>query len=255
MYSDRYIAFVDILGFSSIVRQSEHDQTSKRFDALVGALTEIGSHHPSINESDDFQFQSFSDSVVMSSASTLTGLVQILSSISDLAIRLLKTSLLIRGAIAKGKLYHKQPVIFGPALLDAYSSEVNIAKFPRVVLSREVYEDFQKIAGGMKYPQVILAEDGPPYLHVFAKFRMLNEVAPTAEFLNSDEVLEAQFCRTAIQNLLDESIYQPSHYEKLLWLSIYWNSTVASQATGGTLKQILAPVSRRALDERLMMIR
>ena len=132
---------------------------------------------------------------------------------------------------------------------------MNIAKFPRVVLSREVYEDFQKIAGGMKYPQVILAEDGPPYLHVFAKFRMLNEVAPTAEFLNSDEVLEAQFCRTAIQNLLDESIYQPRHYEKLLWLSIYWNSTVVSQATGGTLRQILAPVSRRALDERLMMIR
>ena len=109
MYSDRYIAFVDILGFSNIVRQSEHDQTSKRFDALVGALTEIGSHHPSINESDDFQFQSFSDSVVMSSASTLTGLVQIMSSISDLTIRLLKTSLLIRGAIAKGKLYHRQP--------------------------------------------------------------------------------------------------------------------------------------------------
>jgi hypothetical protein len=255
MYSDRYIAFVDILGFSSIVRQSEHDQTSKRFDALVSTLTEIGSHHPSINESDDFQFQSFSDSVVMSSASTLTGLVQILSSISDLAIRLLKTSLLIRGAIAKGKLYHKQPIIFGPALLDAYNSEVNIAKFPRVVLMRKVYEDFQKIAGSMKHPQVLLAEDGPPYLHVFAKFRMLNEAAPTVEFLNSDEVLEAQFCRAAIQNLLDESIYQPSHYEKLRWLSIYWNSTVVSQATGGTLKQILAPVSRRSLDERLMMNR
>jgi len=79
---------------------------------------------------------------------------------------------------------------------------------------------------------------------------MLNEVAPTAEFLDSEEVLEAQFCRAVIQNLLDESIYQPSHYEKLRWLSIYWNSTVVYQATGGTLKQILAPVSRRALDER-----
>jgi hypothetical protein len=255
MYSDRYVAFVDLLGFSSIVRQSEHDQTSKRFDALVGALTEIGSHHPSLNASDDFQFQSFSDSVVMSSAPTPTGLVQILSSISDLAIRLLKTSLLIRGAIAKGKLYHKQPVIFGPALLDAYSSEVNIAKFPRIVISREVYEDFQKIAGGMKLPQVLLAEDGPPYLHVFAKFRMLNEAAPTPEFLDSEEVRETQLCRAAIQILLDGSIYQPSHYEKLLWLSIYWNSTVVSQATGGTLKPILAPVSRRALDEQRMLIR
>ena len=137
MYKNRYVAFVDILGFTAIVRATEHDAMPTRINALVKALAEIGSHHPSINESDDFQFQSFSDSTVMSSASTFTGLLQILYSISDLSIRLLQTGLLARGAIAKGNLHHDRPVIFGPAFLDAYDIEQKIAKYPRVVLSRE----------------------------------------------------------------------------------------------------------------------
>jgi hypothetical protein len=245
MYNERYVAFVDILGFSAIVRKTDHDTTPNRIDALVKALTEIGSHHPAINEGDDFQFQSFSDSIVMSSASTFTGLLHILHSISDLSIRLLRTGLLTRGGIAKGKLHHDQAVIFGPAFLDAYDIEENIAKYPRVILSREVYREFQKIASSMRIPQVLLAEDGPPYLHIFAHFTMLNEVSPTTDFLNSDEVLEAQACQRSIQNLLDDSIHEPSHYEKLRWLAIYWNSTVAIGGAGRALDMIVLPVSRK----------
>ena len=119
-----------------------------------------------------------------------------------------------------------------------------IAKYPRVVLSREVYKDFQKISSGLTTPQVLLAEDGPPYLHVFAPFRMLNEGTPTTDFLNSGEVLEAQACQRSIQNLLDESIHDPSHYEKLRWLAVYWNSTVAIGAAGRALEMIVLPINR-----------
>ena len=31
--------------------------------------------------------------------------------------------------------------------------------------------------------------------------------------------------RSAIQSLLEESIHNPGHYEKLRWLAILWNST------------------------------
>jgi hypothetical protein len=71
---------------------------------------------------------------------------------------------------------------------------------------------------------------------------MFNEVEPTIEFLNSPEVLDAQQCQQSIQNLLDASIYEPGHYEKLRWLAIYWNSTVASSA-GRALEPIRLPVS------------
>jgi hypothetical protein len=72
---------------------------------------------------------------------------------------------------------------------------------------------------------------------------MLNEGEPTIEFLNSPEVLDAQQCQRSIQNLLDASIYEPAHYEKLRWLAIYWNSTVALSGRRA-LEPIRLPVSR-----------
>jgi hypothetical protein len=64
----------------------------------------------------DFQAQSFSDSIVFS-METSKNVGFLTTSISDLAIRLLQGGLLIRGAIAKGNLHHKDDVIFGPAFL------------------------------------------------------------------------------------------------------------------------------------------
>jgi len=246
MYDDRYVAFVDILGFANIVRKTEYDPSNKRYDALVKTLTDIGSfNEETINESDDFKFQSFSDSVIMSTATTRTGLLHLLHLVSNLSIHLLSNGgLLMRGAIAKGKLHHDQLLMFGPAFLVAYNAETQIAKYPRVVLSREVYQDFQRLTPSLRHPQVLLADDGPPYLHVFSGFRLLNEGQPTPAYLNSEDVLLAQTCQRSIQNLLDDSIYEPRHYEKLRWLAIYWNSTVVIGATGGALEMIVLPVSR-----------
>jgi hypothetical protein len=243
MYTERYATFADILGFADIVKKSAQDSSSKRQDALVSALSEAGSYHPGLNATDDIQFQTFSDSIVMSSAPTATGLLHILASMTDLSIRLLRVGLLIRGAIAKGALHHSGSIMFGPAFLEAYSIESKIAKFPRIVMSRKVHQDFKKLEGGLTFPQLQFAEDGPPFLHVFARFGVLNEEEPTIEFLNSPEVLDAQQCQRSIQNLLDASIYEPGHYEKLRWLAIYWNSTVALSA-GRALEPIRLPVSR-----------
>jgi hypothetical protein len=243
MYTERYVTFADILGFTDIVKQSVQDSSVKRQEALAKALREAASYHPGLNDSDDIQFQSFSDSIVMSSASTITGLLHILSSMVDLYIRLLREGLLIRGAVAKGSLHHEGPIMFGPAFLEAYSVEDRIAKYPRIVLSRKVHEDFQKISGGLKFPQILLAEDGPPFLHIFSNLAMFNETEPTTDLLNSSEVLEAHRCQRSIQDLLDASIYEPSHYEKLRWLAIYWNSTVGFIGARRALEPVRLPVS------------
>jgi hypothetical protein len=243
MYKERYVAFADILGFADIVRMSAQDSSPRRHDALVKALASAGFYHPGVNPGDDIQFQTFSDSVVMSSAVSIGGLLHILSSMVDLSNRLLGNGLLIRGAITKGALHHDRSIMFGPAFLEAYEIEHKIAKYPRILLSRDVHQDFEKIKSSLRFPQIRLAEDGPPFLDVFAKFAMLNEPEPTIEFLNSTEVLDAQRCQRAIQNLLDASIYQPSHFEKLRWLAIYWNGTVTPH-DGRALEPVLLPVVR-----------
>jgi hypothetical protein len=147
MYTERYVTFADILGFADIVKKSAQDSSPRRHDALVNALIEAGTYYPGLNAADDVQFQTFSDSIVMSSASTVTGLIHILASMADLSIRLLRQGLLIRGAIPKGSLHHKKSIMFGPAFLEAYGIESRIAKYPRIIMSREAHQDFKGIEG------------------------------------------------------------------------------------------------------------
>ena len=56
--------------------------------------------------------------------------------------------------------------------------------------------------------------------------------------------MQAQVCQRAIQDLVDDSIYDPRHYEKLRWLAIYWNTAVARPL--GALEAIVLPISREA---------
>ena len=124
-YSERYVAFGDILGFSEIVRKTERDLTPTRYDALVKTLTEIGLREHSWDEmvGDDFKFQAFSDFIVMSSNATEIGLSYLLDSLNKLSLRLLINGLMVRGAVARGKLHHEGSVMFGPAFLEAYRSK------------------------------------------------------------------------------------------------------------------------------------
>jgi hypothetical protein len=217
-YSERYVAFADILGFSEIVMKTAKDTNTVRFDNLVSVLEGIGAlegERPNLAYT-DFQYQTFSDSIVISTVSTPTGLTDLLLTLVELTLRLMMNGLLLRGAIAKGKLYHRGTVMFGPAFIDAYNIERTIAKFPRIVLNRATYEDIRELASDVQFPTVRLADDGPAYLHVLAPLQQ-PEADPT----------RSAICRTIIQQLLDDSIHFPDRYDKLRWGTIYWNSTVA----------------------------
>jgi hypothetical protein len=48
------------------------------------------------------------------------------------------TPVFLRGAIIRGKLYANKDVIYGPGLTKAYLMEENNAKYPRIILTREI---------------------------------------------------------------------------------------------------------------------
>jgi signal transduction histidine kinase len=226
-YVQRYVAFFDILGFSDIVIKTERDTTTTRFDALVRTLGKINERDVATEQlGDDFQFQSFSDSIVMSSYVSPQGFLFLLRAIRQLALDLLRSGLLIRGAIAKGPLHHSGPIMFGPAFLKAYRIENNIAEFPRIILSSEVYDDFRRLQPGLRNPSYILADDGPPYLHILQDIGDLNTAPATEEHFYSDTVSDAQSLQRILQNLIDNSIHEPRHFAKTRWFGLYWNGVV-----------------------------
>jgi hypothetical protein len=151
-YEDCYCAFIDILGFSELVKNTSSPK------AIVDALNKVkslaGLKHPqhaprpapsAINPSEGelrIGVSYFSDSVVLSaSGNEPWALTQILNWSFYLTAELLTShNLLVRGGIAKGKLYHKDNIVFGPALFRAHQLETN-ANYPRIILDKGLIEE------------------------------------------------------------------------------------------------------------------
>lgn len=231
-YTERYVAFVDILGFKETIRKSEH--SARMVEGLVEALTSMGDRNANLEKvlGEDFKVQNFSDSVLMSEKVTALGLSHLLYEIQELALSLLPSGILIRGGISKGGLYHEGAVAFGPAFLEAYRLESCVASVPRIVLNRDVHSDIigysedddrwkHDFAADLRY-----SDDGPVHVHVLKRLQDLNRQEPTIDFLNSEEVIQAQLCQGALQSLLNVSMHEPRHFAKVKWFGIYWNGTV-----------------------------
>jgi hypothetical protein len=244
-YAQRYVAFLDILGFSEIVRETDRDALPRRFDALVKTLERINSREGEFDNEVgcDFQFQTFSDSIVMSSNATTEGLLYLLLAVRRLALNLLGNGLLMRGAVAKGKLHHVGSVMFGPAFLNAYRIEHEIAKYPRVILSQEVFKELEAMKPGIDDPSYILADDGPPYLDILRMIKKFNSLGTSPTVHKIGEIIEGQSYQRILQELLNHSIHEPRHFEKVRWFALYWNGTFGF-APDRLIGPVTLPVAR-----------
>ena len=143
-YETRYCAFVDISASASLIISSIGNQISA--DVLQSLLTKV--HNPPETnagslEKAEFRAQSISDAVALSGAVNLVGLAAIMHAINRLAVDLLAQGFFIRGAIVKDRLHHDDQMVFGRGLVRAYQLETNIADYPRVMITRDVVDDFR----------------------------------------------------------------------------------------------------------------
>lgn len=221
-YDDRYVAFVDILGFSSIVSQSETDEVlvGNLSTALEG-ISRRASHARSTALG--MEATAFSDAVVLSVPTSPDGLAHMLQTIADLSADLLSLNMLFRGAIVKGKLLHTTDAIFGPALIAAYKLETNVSFHPRIMVSPQVYQDAASATFGSKrlIPRHIVADPHDvPYLNLFAKWDGLSGEWPN----------EAIEMLTALQGIiavgLIDNAAAPPIAEKYKWIARRLNGFV-----------------------------
>jgi hypothetical protein len=227
-YQERYCAFVDILGFSTLVERLSNGTTS--FEALRDLLRII--HEPPTAEritsfeGGDFHAQSISDAVCISTNITEAGLNHLFYVLQLLTMRMLAQGFFVRGAVVKGHLYHDDKMVFGEALIRAYNLEQNVVVFPRVMVTSPVYADLPGadiFIGWASKHTVVQAEDGPRYLDVLQEIpatigsTTIGE-APRLFHLDRFEGMADQ-----IQRRLGDSFDNPKHFEKVQWFAKYWN--------------------------------
>lgn len=137
-YEDRIVAFVDILGFSSMISKSESSlEEYERIKHALDTIQMVKKRADSVTA----KVATFSDSIVISyPINERDPLFYILIDLIHLQLNLLQQGVLVRGGIAKGKVRHVQEMVFGPAMVAAYELENKYAVYPRIIVEKEVVE-------------------------------------------------------------------------------------------------------------------
>lgn len=146
VYKEHIVAFLDVLGFRSLVTKNNVNKINEYFKITEIVKDEIGK----ISVKSDINFVTFSDSIVLVvkfgvNDDRLFKVRQFCIAISILQRNLAKSDIWLRGGISFGKLaFDKEKnIIFGPALINAYELESRHAKFPRVLLDQKFLQYLQ----------------------------------------------------------------------------------------------------------------
>lgn len=251
-YERRLIAFIDILGFTALVKESENNPIV--LEKINGALEILKeSAKPSgwslstieIEESaqykgienfkidDKINVTCFSDSIVASVNLEIINLNEALSTfIANLALMgayLLSEGILIRGGITDGNLIHtRDSTVFGQALIDAYKIESELSVYPRILLTK-------KLINHLQYP-ILTKKDEYPYHRYLCRFEDgcvgFDQLVFFEVFQSTIDINIGTFKETigkikqVIINGLDSCFDNPNVYKKYEWLKCRYNSLI-----------------------------
>lgn len=216
-YEERIIAFIDILGFKNLVYDPK----------LIKAFSVVFNHaNRNLMQNDlsmaGVQSTSISDSIVISiKANEEDAFKKLLQLIYAEVVGLLKLGIILRGAIAVGDLYHRNNIVFGPALVNAYEYEKENAIYPRIIVDSGVLNrclNLCKSDMDCKIQKGYFKEDSDGYLffdYMYTLFSIkyrFNELDYEIKCIK--EFLESQ---TPTSNNVKQ---------KYNWLKKYYNSTL-----------------------------
>lgn len=195
VYEDRFVVFLDILGFSSLIEQSQDspDLAKDILDVLVSMQSKeivrfSGGHinydrvpADEVAEVEDIMARLndvtlsrtnisvsyFSDCIVLSALKDDKYSRQmIVESVRNFSMILwMSKKMLIRGGICEGKLHHSSGgPVFGPALNRAYEIESREAVYPRILIDPECLISLKEDGTLNLYGRLFQCENGRAYL-------------------------------------------------------------------------------------------
>jgi len=149
-YQERLCLFLDILGFSSLVK-------NQKCNVVLNVIREIKRELKSNKEyMDQIGTEpiatTFSDCIVLSLEAEATDVEDAANILVTATVKMLQDTYLnqevsLRGGISYGELYHKSDGVFGPAMIKAYELESQFADWPRVIFDKSVIAHFKDKKG------------------------------------------------------------------------------------------------------------
>lgn len=206
-----YVAFLDVLGFSEMVKA---DTTGEKPAYLAKLFRCHQSAGRVFSDDPSCTITQFSDSIVVSKTYDVTSFAWFARRVADYQRLLLDEELLCRGGIAVNKHFSNGSFTFSAGLVDAYKIESKAARYPRVVISPEVMS--LVFPGQKEIPDFLVREDdGLMFI----------------DYLGLTKSKRPKKLKRVIQNLIErlESNQDSSVREKGLWLASYSDATLGTR--------------------------
>jgi hypothetical protein len=235
-YEDRYVALIDIIGFSSWVLSDKTDTCAATLTAIYAEIRKALLPYEERVSPGWIQATLFSDTIVLSTrvrpGDTRTEhdvISQFLWCVRKTALILLKHGFLARGCVLEDRLHHDEVLVVGPAIITAHEYESKVAKYPRILVIRTLREKMQQ---DEKLKMLLRkSADGLRYLHVLHEFQKFFCNVPEIGEQNAEQEVAFRFAlesRHTIDRSLSAATDTPEHFEKVRWFADYFNGSVSS---------------------------
>jgi len=150
-FKDKFIGFVDILGFKQLVKAAE-DGTGMPLEKLLDVVKDLGTpgdrkkfeeygpmtcpESKYIQRDLDFRVTLITDCMIVTSEISPAGVINLIHHCWAAVLRLLTSGIMCRGYITKGAVYHTEAQILGSGYQEAYAKESEVAVFKREASER-----------------------------------------------------------------------------------------------------------------------
>lgn len=144
MFEDKFIAFIDVLGFKGMVASSETG-AGMALSELLELLKKLGDgserarfdkHGPTccpmaprIEKNINFRVTQISDCAIVSSEVSPAGAINLISHCWGAVIELMAHGIMCRGYIKRGRIYHTDSQVIGTGYQEAYAAESRVSAF------------------------------------------------------------------------------------------------------------------------------
>jgi hypothetical protein len=144
MFEDKFVAFIDVLGFKGMVASSEAG-TGMPLDELLEHLKKLGDGGerarfaeygptccplaPRIDKNINFRVTQISDCAIVSSEVSPAGAINLVSHCWKSVIELMTRGIMCRGYIKRGSIYHTDSQVIGTGYQEAYAAESKVSAF------------------------------------------------------------------------------------------------------------------------------
>lgn len=239
LYSRRIVAFVDILGFKSLIDESlESEEMAKHIHNALKRILQVKRDNEDAEglislKKFGVEVTTFSDSAVISYPIDFEGgLFHVLLDIIHLQQALIYDGVLIRGGITIGDLYHDGEIVYGPAMNEAYRLESQYADQPRIIISR------QHLLSGIR--ETVSSQNGLMYevKYIEGLVRQDKDGFYFLDILNQSQEISDDgtdyYCwlwtlRKIIVRGLQRNFQNRRVYGKYVWLKKYFNTVVTDE--------------------------